>query len=141
MAKQKFLGLQYPLVKTPRGILAQKTGVDQIKADLLQLLLTNPGERVMLPTYGTPLRQLIFEPNDPTLTARARKMIVDSITTWEPRIVISDIEVSSNIDKKYLNEFDTYDEQEAILYIRIKFVDPENIQTIEELVLESPIGG
>jgi phage baseplate assembly protein W len=68
-------------------------------------------------------------------------MIVDSITTWEPRIVISDIEVSSNIDKKYLNEFDTYDEQEAILYIRIKFVDPENIQTIEELVLESPIGG
>jgi phage baseplate assembly protein W len=141
MAKQKFLGLQYPLVKTPRGILAQKRGVDQIKADLLQLLLTNPGERVMLPTYGTPLRQLIFEPNDSTLTARARKMIVDSILAWEPRIVISDIEVSSSIDRQSLNEFDTYEEKEAILYIRIKFIDPENIQTVEELVLESPIGG
>jgi phage baseplate assembly protein W len=141
MAKQKFLGLQYPLVKTPRGILAQKRGVDQIKADLLQLLLTNPGERVMMPTFGTPLRQLIFEPNDSTLTARAKKMIVDSILTWEPRIVISDIEVSSSIDKQSLNEFDSYEEKEAILYIRIKFIDPENIQTVEELVLESPIGG
>jgi phage baseplate assembly protein W len=67
MAKKKFLGLQYPLAKSSRGILAQKVGVDQIKADLLQLLLTNPGERVMLPTYGTPLRKLIFEPNDNNL--------------------------------------------------------------------------
>lgn len=95
----------------------------------------------MLPTYGTPLRQLIFEPNDSTLTARAKKMIVDSILAWEPRIVISDIEVNSSIDRQSLNEFDTYEEKEAILYIRIKFIDPENIQTVEELVLESPIGG
>ena len=67
MENKKFLGLQYPLVKTHRGILAQNTGVDQIKADLLQLLLTNPGERVMLPSYGTPLRELLFEQNDSTL--------------------------------------------------------------------------
>ena len=39
MAK-RFIGGQYPLVKSPRGILAPLTGVDQIKADLLQLLLS-----------------------------------------------------------------------------------------------------
>jgi phage baseplate assembly protein W len=138
---EKFTGLQYPIKKTPRGILAQKTGVDQIKADLLQLLLTNPGERVMLPTFGTPLRELIFEPNDTNLEGRARQMIANSIITWEPRIVINDIIVSSNVDKEYLNKFDDLSEREAVLFISIKFYDPENIQTIEELVLERPLGG
>ena len=62
-----FLGAPYPIVKTARGLLAAQTGVDQVKADLLQLLLTNPGERVMLLDYGTPLRELIFEPDDSSL--------------------------------------------------------------------------
>lgn len=137
----KFLGLQYPLRKTPRGILAQSSGVDQIKADLLQLLLTNPGERVMLPTYGTPLRELIFEPNDTSLERRAREMIANSILTWEPRIVISEITVSSTIDKEFLNKFDNLTEKEAILFISIKFYDPNNIQSVEELFLERPLGG
>ena len=136
----KFLGLQYPLVKTPRGIMAQKTGVDQIKADLLQLLLTNPGERVMLPTYGTPLRELFFEPNDKTLESKARQIIAESIITWEPRIVVSDIQITSNAPKSSLNQYDSFDEKDAILYIRIKFIDPENIQSVEELVLERPVG-
>jgi hypothetical protein len=140
MAIKKFLGLQYPFVKTPRGILAQKSGVDQIKADLLQLLLTNPGERVMLPAYGTPLRKLMFEPNDPSLEIMARQMIVDAILMWEPRIVVTDIQVSSRIEREDLHSQDTSDEQEAILSIKIKFVDPENISEVEELALEKPIG-
>lgn len=141
MEKQRFLGMQYPLVKTPRGILAQKNGINQIKADLLQLLLTNPGERVMLPTYGTPLRTLLFEPNDAILEIRAKQMIADSISTWEPRIVITNIEVKNKIEKSSLNKSDTNDEIDGILFIKVKFVDPENITEIEELAIERPLGG
>lgn len=139
MAKSRFIGLQYPLEKTPRGILAQKTGVDQIKADLLQLLLTNPGERVMLPNFGTPLRELIFEPNDSFLVDKARQVIADAILAWEPRIVVSNIEVTNRTPRTSLNKNDTYDDIENILFIKIKFVDPENIQQVEELVLERPL--
>lgn len=142
MAKQRFLGLQYPLVQTPRGILAQKSGINQIKANLLQLLLTNPGERVMLPTFGTPLRDLLFEPNDVILEARAKQMITDAILAWEPRVVITNISVNSKIDRNNsLHPLDTKEEIDGILYIRIKFVDPENIQEVEELVIERPLGG
>lgn len=141
MAKQRFLGLQYPLIKTARGTMAQKSGVDQIKADLLQLLLTNPGERVMLPAFGTPLRELMFEPNDPTLEIRARQIISDAILLWEPRVVVTDIEISSQADKDFLNPNDSYDEIEAILQIRIRFVDPQNITEIDELAIEVPLGG
>lgn len=140
MAIKKFLGMQYPLAKTPRGLMAQKSGVDQIKADMLQLLLTNPGERVMLPSYGTPLRELFFEPNDPVLAYRARQMIADSITAWEPRIVITDIFVTNTAERSNLNPTDTGEEIDAVLYIQINFVDPQNISQVEELALTVPIG-
>lgn len=137
----KFLGLQYPLIITPRGVMAQKKGVDQIKADMLQLLLTNPGERVMLPTYGTPLRKLVFNPNDPTLAGEAKRMIAESIKNWEPRIEITNIQVTSNFDSEDLHPDDTSHEREAILGIKIEFVDPENISEVQNLVLELPVGG
>lgn len=139
MARNKrFLGCQYPLVKTPRGILAQKNGVNQIKADLLQLLLTNPGERVMLPEYGVALRKLIFEPNDIVLAAEAKIMIAKAIQRWEPRIDVQGIQVSTISDDDLHND-DTKDEKEHILSIKILFFDPLDISEVQELALEVPL--
>ncbi len=140
MAKKRFLGTQYPLIRTNRGFLAQKTGVDQIKADLLQLLLTNPGERVMIPNYGTPLRKLLFEPNDPALEIQARQIISNAILTWEPRIIVTNIQVTSNFNRDDLNPSDNGEDKDSILGIKISFVDPQNINEIEDLVLQLPIG-
>lgn len=136
----RFLGLQYPLVKTPRGIMAQKKGIDQIKADLLQLLLTNPGERVMLPGFGTPLRSLVFNPNDATLEREARNMIATAINTWEPRVVVESIIVTSSFNNEELHPDDPGSDAGHILGIKIQFLDPEEITEIQELVLEIPLG-
>ncbi len=95
----------------------------------------------MLPEYGTPLRKLIFEPNDSTIADTAREMIIKSITTWEPRITVQQIEVSTNIDPSSLDKNDTKDEIEHILSIRIIFFDPENIQDVQQLKLEVPLTG
>lgn len=140
MATEKFTGMQYPLVKGPRGLLAKRTGIDQIKADMLQLLLTNPGERVMLPEFGTPLRQLVFEPNDTILEQEARRMISNSITTWEPRISVTNLQVSSRVNEEGLNPNEPGDEIDHILGIVIEFIDPEDISQVEELRIELPIG-
>lgn len=139
MAK-KFIGCQYPIFRSPRGLLAQKNGVDQIKADLLQLLLTNPGERVMLPEYGTPLRKLIFEQNDAVLIATARNMISLSVSNWEPRVQIKDIEVGA-IRREDLPDIDPGYEMQAILKIRISFYDPGQIDVVYDIELETPLGG
>ena len=132
MRSTRFLGCQYPLVKTSRGLLAQKSDVDQIKADILQLLLTNPGERVMNPGFGVPLNQLVFEPNDASLALQAQKMIQDAIAKYEPRVVINSISVS-NVD-------DTVNMDNALL-ISIEFYDPDNIKVINALTLEIPVTG
>ncbi len=93
----------------------------------------------MLPEFGTPLRSLIFEPNDPTLSIQAREMIINSIRTWEPRIAIQAIEVSSIIDKELLHEDDNQEELGHILSIRISFFDPGNLSKIQELKLDVPL--
>lgn len=134
-----FLGVPYPTLKDPRGYWYSQSGVSTIKSDLLQLLLTNPGERVMLPEYGTALRKLLFEPNDPTLAEQARNLIINSISRWEPRIAVQNIEVSTNIDDTSLNTNDDSTQKDHILFIRIVFVDPQNIKEVQQLTLQVPL--
>lgn len=137
----KFLGHPYPVIRHPNGFLRTQFGVEQIKADLLSLLLTHPGERVFLPTFGTPLKTLIFDPNDQTLQDKARQMIIASIQTWEPRIAVQQIEVSNVVDESSLNPADALIDLEHILFIRIVFYDPDNIADVQELKLEMPLAG
>lgn len=137
----KFLGSPYPITKDGGGLLHTQGGVDQIKSDLLSLLLTNPGERTMLPLYGTDLRQLIFEPNDAILQQQARDIIAESIRQFEPRVVIEQITVSSTATSIDLDPQDNLTANEHILLIKIRFFDPENIQSVEELKLEVPLTG
>jgi len=137
----KFVGAPYPIIKSPRGYFGSQSDIDQIKSDMLILLLTNPGERVMLPSFGTPLRELYFEPNDPTLRQRARAMIITAIELWEPRVSIEQIEVLAKADDNSLNAFDDKTEAGAVLMIRIMFKDPQDISSVHELKLEVPLGG
>jgi len=138
----RFLGFPYPIQKTVKGYFyTQKEDVDQIKSDLLILLLTSPGERVMNPLYGTPLKKLLFEPNDPRLINEARNIVVNSIRRWEPRISLQKVEVLSKVEESSLNPNDDKSQLDHILTIRITFVDPKNIQSVQELVLEVPLGG
>lgn len=141
MTTKKFLGVPYPIRPTPIGFMYSQSGMNQIKSDLLCLLLTNPGERVMNPAFGTPLRRLVFDQNDFALQLEARKMIINSIAKWEPRIKIERIDVSSSSDRSSLNKTDDLSEAEHILLIKISFIDPQQLNEIQELVLEVPLTG
>lgn len=94
----------------------------------------------MLPNYGTPLRKLLFEPNDSTIQEQAKTMIINSIQMWEPRIAVQQIEVST-MDESSLNQMDDKSELDHILFIRIIFIDPQNIKEVQELTLEVPLSG
>jgi len=123
-------GMPYPIVKYPLGFLFSQKDLDQVRSDLLVLLLTNPGERVMLPDFGTPLRSLLFEPNDPMSANKARDMIIQSINKWEPRITIKSVVVT--------NGMDTGVDADHVLGISIEFFDPGKISQVQELRLEIP---
>lgn len=134
--------MPYPIVKHPLGLLRTQTGINQIKSDLLVLLLTEPGERVMLPSFGTPLKKFMFEPNDPSLIESVRETIIESIRNWEPRIRVTDIQVTNSRDEIELSgsPYESGEDTEHVLLVRISFTDFNNIQEVQELKLEVPLG-
>lgn len=134
------LAAPFPIVKTPQGLLAPATGLTGIKGDLLQLLLTNPGDRVMLPTYGTALRALLFQPNTSLLVDTVKQVISAAISQWEPRIVVKSIDVRNNATQASLPATDPRQNLENFLSIKIKFSTFNNIDVVEDLVLQIPIG-
>ena len=141
----KFLGMPYPIQQHARGYFHVQFGLEQIKSDLLTLVLTNRGERVMLPTFGVSLRDFIFELNDDILVQEIRQRLIDQINLWEPRVVIENISITPMPgEDEYGDDLDptqTTEDRHYILLIRIEFLDPENIREVQELVLEIPVGG
>jgi phage baseplate assembly protein W len=136
-----FLGAAYPITKHPRGFLRTQSGMAQIKSDLIILLLTEPGERVMLPEFGTNLKKFFFEPNDTSVLEQIREEIARAISIWEPRIAVQNIEVTNGMDVlDSLNPQDLKQDLQHIVRIRILFTNFNDITKVEELKLELPGG-
>ena len=55
---------------------------DQIKANLVNYLLTNRGERVFNPNFGADLRNLLFENVSDTTTEDLRERIQNDINSF-----------------------------------------------------------
>lgn len=88
-------GLAWPMHVDERGSLAGAHGEQAIRLSLLAILGTHPGERLMRPTFGCPLRSLVFAPNNAATANLARFYVIDALTRWEPRIVLEVVQVTN----------------------------------------------
>ena len=58
----KYVGIRFPLDYSPEGFFYKtKTVLEQSKANLRNLLLTTPGERIFQPNFGSRLKNIVFE--------------------------------------------------------------------------------
>jgi len=77
---------------------------EHIREQILQVLFTNPGERVFRPHFGGGLRQIIFEPNSPRLSDMVKKRLVSSLTdALHGEVDPSTLEVEVIAEDEYLN--------------------------------------
>jgi phage baseplate assembly protein W len=58
---------------------------------LIVTLLTTPGERVMVPGFGTPVRDYLFENVDDVVGVELSILVRDAISAWEPGIVLHEV--------------------------------------------------
>lgn len=72
------------------GIEVVRDPNSQIDQHVRSLIATMPGERVMLPGYGTPTLGLLFEPID-EVAAELSTDITMALHTWEPGITVQDV--------------------------------------------------
>ena len=145
MSINTFRGFPYPVFRNANGMLSPTEGLEQIKADLRHLLNTQPRERVMLPEFGTPLRQLAFNPNDEMVRQEARKIVSNAIENEEPRVIINKIDVESGSatsvsSRRNDQREDNYIEEDHVLRISLELIDPENLKSIDSLILNRPFG-
>ena len=80
-----------------------------IKQAVVNLLLTNKGERLMNPEYGSNIRSYLFEPLDYGTAAQITGNIRYTIDRWEPRISVIDLKASPNFDDNGFDVVMTYE--------------------------------
>lgn len=98
MAKAIFYGFSAPFING-NSVLPTQADERLIKNDLLQLLMTIPGERVMRPDYGTTLRNATFEQSDDILLDNIERSIKTAIQKYESRIIVDNLEVKREQDE------------------------------------------
>jgi uncharacterized protein len=98
MAKTRYINIDFPFKDSKKGFYLKlnQTDRDSIRADLLHLLLTNKGERLYLPDFGSDLKKFIFEPNDGITHEEIRENLNDTIKKYIPNLIINSIIFKNN---------------------------------------------
>jgi len=95
--KKPFLGRgwAYPLAPAGDGVemRAEEALIDQ---SIRIILGSNPGERVMRPTFGAGLRAFVFEPISTGTLQALRKRVEEALVDWEPRIDVERVTVTAD---------------------------------------------
>jgi Bacteriophage baseplate protein W len=63
----------------------------QSEQHVSSIVTTTPGERVMLPTYGIPLKTYLFEPGADIVTQQVVLDVRSQMAEWEPGLIVTDI--------------------------------------------------
>lgn len=97
-------GITLPVQRGNTGYFNQSFSVfEQAKANLKNLLLTNKGERIMQPNFGTGLQSLLFEQMSDDFAARLEETITTNVNYWLPYINITQIDVEMTDEMKDRN--------------------------------------
>ncbi len=75
--------LAFPFRVGSNGRAVQVTTLEEhVRDELVQLILTNPAERLFLPEFGGGVRRLVFENIDETTGAMVKAVLTRSISRW-----------------------------------------------------------
>ncbi|HEV2708096.1 MAG TPA: GPW/gp25 family protein [Pyrinomonadaceae bacterium] len=93
-------GLAFPFTINNLGRVATLEGDDRIRAKIIQVLLTAPGERVNLPEFGCGLRELVFDPNNEILAATTEFAVSKALVRWlGDEIIVEQVDINSGEER------------------------------------------
>jgi len=76
---------------------------EQIKSNLINLLLTDKGERIMNPEFGADLRKSLFDNITQSNTDLLQVKIIDAINIFIPEVELTNVAIEPNIDYNTLD--------------------------------------
>ena len=103
-------GWNFPPGLNSRGGIALISDEEKVAQSIAIILSTPIGQRVMRPTFGSRLHELIFAPANPETFGLAEMYVQDALNFWEPRIQVLDVNAG------------TKEAQPGVLLIRIRYL-------------------
>jgi|TARA_R100000081_G_scaffold54196_2_gene26490 phage baseplate assembly protein W len=120
-----YVGLELPMRHGPLGFFSRtKTALEQAKSNIKNLLLTNKGERLGNPTFGTNLLSLVFSQENTDLESRVEEEIRAAMGEFLPFINIVSIETSFS------------DTNKDVAIVRLRFTLDVDVTSEENLELD-----
>lgn len=96
----------------------QLTNAELVKLDILNHIFTRKGERVMMPSFGTRIPDLAFEPMD-RVTLDVLESDLSYVFNYDPRVVLLDLNIIPN-----------YDTNSVVASARVRYVELDLIGDI-----------
>ena len=92
---ESFINIRFPFYVSEKGyfIDMNKQNKRAVKSNLMHLLLTNKGERLYSPDFGTDLKKYLFEPNIVSVQNDIRNEIQKAIDRYIPNLKVDRLEV------------------------------------------------
>jgi len=107
---------------------ALTTTMEQVvRQNFKNLVLTNPGERMMIPDFGVGIKRFLFEMNNETTYSSIRSTIADQVRKYMPFIQV--ISVNFNVDE--------FNAPETLGVGIVYNIQPLDLTSILELTIES----
>jgi phage baseplate assembly protein W len=105
LQKNIAIGISLPFGRSGTNQLFNKTynTKDQIKSNFINLLLTNKGERILNPEFGSNLRQLLFENITSITEENIKDAIISSANIYLPEIQVVNITLNNEYDNNTIN--------------------------------------
>jgi phage baseplate assembly protein W len=100
MSALAFLGKGWskPIAPDDDGRLDYVEGSDKVAQSIRIILDTEPGERIMRPTFGAGLRRYLMKPNSNATRALIRHDVELALAAFEPRILLKEVRADPGED-------------------------------------------
>ena len=106
-----------PVMKngTALAMVSKNVNVVAVQKSLRNIFTWMPGERILLPEFGSKLRTLLYEGITPLTEEKIIAEVHRCVSEWEPRARIVDVQNASTVD----------DTEDNTIHLRVIFTIPQ----------------
>jgi phage baseplate assembly protein W len=116
------IGITLPIQITNVAFNQSFTTREQVRSNIINLLKTKRGERIMQPEFGIGLESILFESIDEDTQIRIQREIETTISLWLPYVVIEDLIVNISDELRDRNTID--------ISLSFSIVDNAELETV-----------
>ena len=96
------IGVSLPF-NAPQVFTQTYTTQDQIKSNIINYILTDRGERVFNPTFGSNIRTSVFENITSNLLKNLETNLNSDLSAYFPNVNFADVKVTPNYDENIIS--------------------------------------